>query len=134
MSTDLYRKTLYPPNLIGIDSTQGYLELSNWYENSGVRFHCNVNDVSHFGSMYFELIKLQDEGYLHLEWEEYENPEEEGMVLLSQIALTTSGKKLLDELQSISKMGRLKKRAIDLIWIICTSIITTLVVLWVKGE
>ncbi|WP_320034319.1 hypothetical protein [Halarcobacter sp.] len=52
---------------------------------------------------------------------------------LKQISLTTSGHKLLDELREKSKRGQLKKRVTNIIWTITTAIITTLIVLKIKG-
>lgn len=135
MSSNLYRKNLISHDaMAGLDSTQGYLELGTWYKDAGVNFICDVEDQSKFGSMYHELCKLQAEGYLDVEWVPYPNDDGRNALQLNQVHLTTSGRCLLDDLQSKSKAGRIKKRLGELFWVVATSMATTLVVLWLRGE
>ncbi|MHC4123901.1 MAG: hypothetical protein ACYSSI_10035 [Planctomycetota bacterium] len=124
------RESLIRKDFFGIDSIQGLLELATWYSPDSVQFCCNLSDKNSHDSMYFQLLQLEKEGYLNLEWEPYE---EDKTVQLSKISLTTQGRKLLEELKAKSKSGRLKQRLINLFWVVVTSIITTLVVLKIKG-
>ena len=84
-------------------------------------------------SFYSQLMQLEKDGYVTLVWEPFVNERMNDGLQLAQAMLTVSGHKLLQELREKSAPGRVKKRVVDLVWIVLTSIATTLAVLWVRG-
>lgn len=128
------RKSLAPNwRLFGLDSVQGYLELAEWYANGEVIFSCDPTDRERFGSMYFQLLQLEQEGLVIPQWESVSSSDGKQIIKLRQIALTIAGQKLLAELRAKSRIGKLKERFITLFWAVVASIVTTLVVLAIKG-
>ena len=131
---DFYSETFIPKDpLLGLDSIQGYLEMAHWYHKGYVTLVDSVNNTSEHGSMIFILNQLKKDDLINLELVEYKNDDGEDFLKLKQISLTTSGHKLLDELREKSKRGQLKKRISNILWTMITTIITTLVVLKLKG-
>ncbi|MBN1839945.1 MAG: hypothetical protein JW802_07890 [Campylobacterales bacterium] len=129
----LYRTTFFPENFFGIDSVQGYLEMANWYEGEHVSFVCNKEDKSKHGSMLFILNQLETDDNIKVEWADYKTYDDKDALQLKQISLTVKGHQLLDDLKKKSRIGAFKKRAVDLLWVITTTIVTTLITLKVKG-
>ena len=123
------RRTLVESSL-GFDSVQGYLELGLWYDRQRVTFCCDPEDESVFHSMYSQLRRLESEGHIIAEW----LLRDDGGLELKQVALTTSGHKLLGELRAQSRWGKVKERLATIGWAAVTAVITTLAVLWVTGE
>lgn len=130
-STKFFAKDMH--TMLGFDSIQGYLEIAHWYHKGYIKFVDNLNNKNEHSSIIFILNQLKDEGYIKTEWIEYKNDENEDYLELKQISLTTSGHKLLDELRGKSKRGQFKKRIINIAWTVITTIITTLIVLKLKG-
>ena len=133
---DYYSKRFFAKDMhtmIGLDSIQGYLEMAHWYHKGHIKFADNRKNKNEHWSILFILNQLEDEGYIKTEWIEYKNDEDENYLELKQISLTTSGHKLLDELREKSKRGKLKKRIANIGWTIITTILTTLLVLKLKG-
>lgn len=128
----LYRKSFFPGRY---ESVQDCLELARWYEGERLQFVFLSDEQADHRSLYNQLNRLKREGYLVLEWGPYESQDDDlaDAVFLKQISLTTAGHKLLDELRAKSKAGRWKQRLGDLVWVVVTSIVTTLVVLWLSG-
>src|SRR5512134_1616627 len=126
------RASLAPTWPFGLDSVQGYLEMPKWYDGKKVIFSCDPTDVHRFDSMYFQLTQIEKEGYLVIEWQPQTFSGRE-MLTIKQLALTTSGRKLLTELQAKSRWGKVKLRLVTIVWAAVTSIVTTLAVLAVKG-
>jgi hypothetical protein len=150
MIRQLQRKTLLPTQSWGLDSVQGLLEFA---ENPGNIFKIvfDTNDINDFSSPYFHFKQLEKEGYLNIQWLEYASTDKKtesngniyialisdedksrlkgNEVLMNQVSLTTSGRNLLEDLRQKAKLGTLKKRIIDLLWVIATAIITTLITL-----
>ncbi len=121
------RDTLLPKDFFGLDSIQGLLEMAMTYDKEDIGFGFNSNHP-----IYTYLCQLEKEGYIHTEWSPYnDDPKTKA---LDQISLTIAGHKLLEEIKNKSRTGKIKKRIIDLIWIIITTIITTLIVLYFKGN
>ena len=127
------RTTIVPGDAFGLDSVQGYLELASWYHLGEVTFGCHTRDRTKLHSMYARLCQLEKEGHMLLEWAPRESSDGDEMVELRQVSLTTSGHKLLGELKSKSRLGRLKDRLGTIAWAAASSVVTTLVVLAVKG-
>lgn len=116
----------------GLDSIQGILELVS--RENDVPFACcpkpqGPDDVLS-NEMYRRFKMLENEGFIKVDWEE--NPED-NQVIMRGYELTIKGHLLLDELQNKSSYGRLRQHLADLIWIVITSIATTLVVIKFKG-
>lgn len=84
--------------------------------------------------MYFRLSQLEKEGHLVLEWAPWTGDDGRETLALRQIALTTSGHKLLGELRTKSKLGKVKDRLATIAWAAASSVVTTLVVLAVKSS
>ena len=127
---DFARKSLSPKGISGIDSIQGILELALWYEGGGIKLNFSAVEKNYSHSQLNAIRRLEKEGYIIVQYSE----RVDNFLQLESIALTVSGHKLLNELQDKSSSGKLKKRITDLLWIIITTIITTLVVLWIKGD
>jgi hypothetical protein len=128
------RTSLVPEwRLFGLDSMQGYLELPEWYGKGHVRFSCDPSDRDDFQSMYFRLLQLEKDGLVLIQWDSNTFNGEQ-LLTLKQISLTTAGHKLLAELRAKSRAGKLKERLVTLAWAIVASILTTLVVLAIKGS
>lgn len=129
----LERKSLLPDwHLFGLDSVQGYLELPEWYAKRYVVFSCDPADRERFDSMYFQLLQLEKDGLIVVEWKP-ESSDGRELLTLRQVSLTTAGHKLLGEIKAKSRSGRLKERFVTLAWAIVASVITTLIVLVIKG-
>lgn len=126
------RVFLAPTWPFGLDSVQGYLELAHWYDSKNVTFSCDPTDIQRFDSMYFQLVQIEKEGHLVIQWQHQTFSGRE-MLTIEQVALTTSGRKLLGELQAKSRWGTLKQKLVTIFWAALTSIVTTLAVLAVKG-
>ena len=124
-----YRQSYLRKDFFGIDSIQGLLEMATWYYKGYVIFHYNLADKDNCNSMYFKLLQLENEKHINVVWE----PAPDEKIRLKQISLTTEGMKLLDDLQHKSHFGVLRKRLLDLLWIVVTTIVTTLIVLKLKG-
>jgi hypothetical protein len=126
------RRSLVPGSAFGLDSVQGYLELPEWYGKHHVIIAFDPTDRERFDSMYFQLLQLEKDGLIVIQWEprSYDGKE---LLTLKQISLTTAGQKLLAELKAKSKLGKLKERLVTLLWAVVASILTTLLVLAIKG-
>ena len=126
------RKSLFAKWPDGLDSIQGYLELADWYDSSRVSFVCDPRDATEYHSMYFYLSQLEKDGHLVIDWHPYMS---DGRQLrqIKQLALSVSGRKLLTELRAKSRWGRLTERLLTIVWAALTALVTTLVVLAVKG-
>lgn len=124
---DFTRKTIFVRRPLGVDSIQGLLELSTWY-NDNKYLYLGFPDNN--DTLIVPLRQLEKEGYVIIKI----SKDERGLDTLDEINLTISGYKLLSELREKSAMGKLKKRIGDLAWIIATTIVTTVVVLWIKGK
>ncbi|WP_374477786.1 hypothetical protein [Zoogloea sp.] len=130
----LERNTLVPDwRLFGLDSIQGYLELAEWYSKRGVTFVCDEEHIRSFGSMYFQLLQLEKDGLVVMEWK-FRSDNERALRELKQIALTVAGRKLLSELKAKSRSAKLKERVATVVWAVVTSALTTLVVIALKGK
>jgi len=128
------RKSLAPDwRMFGLDSVQGYLELSEWYAKGGVILCCDPVDENRFGSMYYQLLQLEKDGLIRVDWESTTGHDENPLLKLKQIGLTTTGHKLLGELRAKSRLGKLKERLGTLAWAVIASVVTTLTVLAIKG-
>ena len=128
ITTSLYRDTLRPRTTFGFDTIQGLLELAQ-YGNSegGVGFCVHESDRSRPYSLYAKLLDLEKGGYITLAWKPVSlSPPDSDLLRLETIMLTVQGHLLLDELKRKSKFGRLRSNFRDLIWVILTSIITTI--------
>lgn len=129
----LERRSLLPDwGLFALDSVQGYLELAEWYAKRQVVFSCDPADSERFDSMYFQLLQLEKDGLIIIEWEPGFH-DGRNLVTLKQVSLTTAGDKLLGELRAKSRSGRLKDRFVTLAWAVVASVFTTLIVLAIKG-
>ncbi|MDA3877774.1 MAG: hypothetical protein PF483_11880 [Halothiobacillus sp.] len=126
------RKSFHPVNPFGLDSIQGYLELAEWYSKKTVTLSWDPKTLDQFGSMYWQLRQLEQEGLVVAEWAPRESSEGRETITLNQIALTITGQKLLGELRAKSPSGKLKERLVTLLWVIIASLFTTLVVLAIK--
>lgn len=129
----LERATFLPTHAFSLDSVQGYLELALRYPTWNVTFHCDPSDTTKLHSMYFQLTQLEKEGYVVLKWVAGKVDDGLELLELKQIALTTSGHKLLGELRAKSRLGKVKERLSTILWAAASSVVTTLVVLAVKG-
>ncbi len=135
MNTDkFYRGTFFPSEYVfGLDSVQGYLEFANSELRNKSMLVFPIDEENDFSSAYFKLKQLEREGHIEAKWEEATNSSGESHYKIKQMALTTSGHKLLDELRVKSRRGKLLMRLSNLFWIVLTSMVTTLVVLKLKG-
>ena len=131
---DFYCETFIPKDpLLGLDSIQGYLEMAHWYHKGYVTLVDYVKNTSEHGSMIFILNQLKKDDLINLELTKYKNDDGEDLLELKQISLTIAGHKLLEELRKKSKRGQIKQRIKNLFWTVITTIITTLLVLKMKG-
>lgn len=124
------RKTLLKTDWFGLDSIQGILYFIDRYSDGS--FLCfDQSTVSDVTGIYFYFQQLEKDGYVVLNLiPKGNNP---NILILRSAALTINGRKLLDELTAKSKSGSVKKRLIDILWIVVVSMITTLIALWIKG-
>lgn len=124
------RQSILRQNFFGIDSIQGLLELATWYnEEKESGFSFSLDDDTSAHGVFNTLKQLEKEEYINLEFA----TGKEGHVELKTITLTIKGHKLLTELRDKSGAGKIKKRLADLGWVVITSVITTVLVLWIKG-
>lgn len=130
-SKSLERTTFFPFGT-GLDSTQGFLEFAIQYDSKNWTMVCDPKDAEVLHSVFFHLSELEKEGHLVLDWAPYLNNGRD-LLQLKQIALTTSGHKLLAELRAKSKWGKMKGLFATVISSVITSIVTTLAVLAIKG-
>ena len=128
--TTLYRK-LFSENPFG--SIQDFLEMAEWYHEGHVQFSCHAEDKTRHGSMLFVLNQLEANKQINIEWEDNVASDGEKMLLIKQLSLTVQRHKLLDEIKQKSKIGVIKKRFWNLFWVVLTTILTTLIVLKLKG-
>jgi len=128
------RTSLFPNRVYGLDSVQGYLEMSFRYDRSDMIINFNPDDLNKFNSTYFHLCQLEKEGHLIIEWEPRITSTGEKLLELKQLALTTSGHKLLSELRAKSRWGKVKERLTTIFWAVLAAVITTLVILAMKGK
>jgi hypothetical protein len=127
---DFARASIIRRDFFGFDSIQGLLELATWYdEGKDVHFVFSRKTSKYSHRLLDTLKQLEREGYVTLQFSDTED----GHMCLESITLTINGHKLLAELREKSAAGKLKRRLGDLVWVILTSILTTLAVLWVKG-
>ena len=128
-----YRDTLTSHDGLRLESIQACLEEALTY-NNGEHWILNfsLGDSTNPESILFNLRELEKGGFINLCLEERIDPS--GPLLkTTHLSLTIAGRNLLDELQQKSRWGGLKKRIGDLAWIVLTSAVTTLIVLWIKG-
>jgi len=130
---DFYTTSIISKDILGLDSIQGYLDMAHWYHNGHIKLVDQKKNEKEHGSFIFTLNGLEKDKLINIEWLEYKDDTQEEMLKLKQISLTVQGHKLLDELKDKSKKGRIKKRLSDLLWIIVTTVFTTLLVLKIKG-
>jgi hypothetical protein len=130
----LERTSLFPSGAYGLDSVQGYLEMSFRYDRSDMIINFNPADLNKFNSTYFHLCQLEKEGHLIIEWTPRITSTGENLIELKQLALTTSGHKLLSELRAKSRWGKVKERLTTIFWAVFSAVITTLLILAMKGK
>ncbi len=126
-----FRKTIFPK--YHLDSIQAILEMHEYYGSPSGSYQCfQITEKEDPHSSLSHILRLDKEGFIQTTWDN-ERFKEKNLIELKSIALTIEGYKLLEELKSKSKAGKLGKRVSDLVWVIFTSIITTLAVLWIKS-
>lgn len=135
MSTSLHRRTFFPTEyMFGLDSTQGYLEFAESSQENKAQIVFDNKDEASFLSHLYRLKQLERERLIEVSWSTRKTEDGKEYVSIDQMCLTTSGKEFLEKLRVASKRGRLTNRLKDLVWTILTSIATTLVVLYLKGD
>lgn len=102
--------------------------MPEWYAGEGVVFCFDLTDAQRPQSIYAHLLRLQKEGYMEVSFEPNENRNDS--VRLVNLALTTSGHKLLAELQEKSFYGKV----LQSFWTIVVSVFTTLITLYLIGR
>jgi hypothetical protein len=114
--------------LYGLDNTRSILEWAI-HKDSGV-IHCiDKNDFDSPKTFGSRLKRLESDGYLVIKHEmvdEYYN--------VHEMVLTANGEKLLMELREKDPFHSLRTRVSNILWVVVTSMITTLVVLKIKGN
>lgn len=129
-----HRETLFSTELMfGFDSTQGYLEFATSSEENKSQVAFGADQENNYSTHLYKLKQLEKEGYIDIEWSRYVNSTGDEYIKIKQMCLTTSGRELLTQLKRKSRKGELKERTKNLIWVILTSIATTLIVLQIKG-
>lgn len=124
----LYRDKLTPRTAFGLDTIQGLLEMADWYGPDHSFNLCqSEEDMKHPESLYTQLADLQRSGHLTVEWDRQTRSSGEALFVLKRVDLTLQGHLLLDDLKKRSKAGQLKSRFADLIWVIVTAILTTII-------
>lgn len=111
-----------------------YLEMAETYHNGSVIWVCPKSDKTRHGSMLFHLTQLEEDGYITTEWSDCKTHDGSEALELLQISRTVKGYNLLDKLKVKTPIGSIKKRVIDILWVVITTIITTLIVLAIKGK
>lgn len=135
MSNSLHRGTFFSTeHVFGLDSTQGYLEFAESPQDNKAQIVFDHKDEASFTSHLFRLKQLERERLIEVSWSTRKTEGGTEYVSIEQMCLTTSGKEFLEKLRSASKRGRLTRRIQDLTWTVLTSIATTLVVLYLKGD
>lgn len=129
----LHRKGLLAQDFFGLDSIQGYLEMAAWYDASEGVFVCSKAESETFGSMLHTLEQLQRDGYVELSWLD-ETINDEHLLKLKQVALTVKGHSLLREIAKETRIAKFRKRTVDLLWVVVTTIVTTIVVIHLNGK
>lgn len=116
-----------------IDVVRRYLEMADTYHEGHVIWVCKKEDEDRHGSMLFHLNQLEKDGYIKTEWGKCSTHDEIDALELLQISRTVNGHKLLDALKEKTPIGSLKRKVLDIVWVAITTIITTLIVLKIKG-
>lgn len=124
------RKTLFSQNAFGLDSIQGLLEMSDWYDTANLKISFRRSDLDRPTSILSRIKQLEKEGHISVNLKE----DKDNMLQLTSIALTVNGHRLLKELTTDSTWGNFRYRFVQLFWVVLTSVVTTLVVIWLKGE
>jgi hypothetical protein len=121
------RPSLRDLNFFGVDSVQGLLELAEWYGEGHVAMSFNPDDS---GKQVIDLLnQLDQDGYVRVVWETMP----EGALRLASATLTIKGHEHLYLLRERGGLRRVRKRLVDIAWMVLTSIVTTLVILQAKG-
>ena len=114
-------------------SIQDYLEMANSYEDNYFSICCDLEDKNKHNSMLFILSKLEADELNDIDWEDFKAEEGKKYLQIKQLSLTVKGLQLLEEIKKNSKFGKLKLRVANMLWVIVTTILTTLIVLKIKG-
>lgn len=96
-----------------------------------IRLCCPISEKNKQGSALFNYLQLEKEDLVNIVLiESKDDPE---MLEIDQMSLTVKGHQLHEELKNKSTIGSLKERVKSLIWVVLTTICTTLIVLTIKG-
>jgi len=117
----------------GENALRKYLSMADSYNDGPIIWVCEVSYREVHGSMLFHLEQLQADGYITALWEDYTAHEGKPALQLRQISRTVSGHALFNKLKDRTPFSMIRKRLIDLTWIVVTTIVTTLIVLTIKG-
>jgi len=134
----LYRKNLFQrvidPFRTGTDSVQGlleYLERETAFPTR-ICYSSEPGDYSH--RQWRRIQALVEDGYAKITYHDERNGDKPPDHFIDFAELTIKGAILLDELQAKSAAGRVRSRMGDLLWVVLTTIITTLVTLELTGR
>ena len=130
--TTLYQNTILPRTFFGIDTIQGLLEIANGFTNDKDQLRiCEPEDkLDNPNSFYARINDLAKNGYVTVEWKpRTDSSGNRNNVELNKLALTVQGHLLLDDIRKRSKPARLRSRIVELIWVVITSIVTSIITL-----
>jgi len=128
---DKLARPFMPISMFG--SIQDYLEMASNYKEDYFTFCCDPDDKDKHNSMLFILNKLEADELINIEWGSYPRDGGKEYLQIKQLSITVKGLQLLDEIKQNSKFEIVKKRIGNMLWILVTTIFTTLIVLKLKG-
>lgn len=136
-TSPLYRKHLIPrvidPFRTGTDSVQGLLEYPD-RETAFPTCICYSSAPGEYSHRLWRRIEaLVEDGYAKITYHDETMGNKAPYHFIDSAELTIKGAILLDDLQAKSARGRVRSRMSDLIWVVVTTIVTTLATLKLTG-
>jgi hypothetical protein len=114
-------------------TTRDALEWARDYDGRLMRVLFPVEGPDMHRGPVAQFNRLQEAGYLRVSWEE-ERRDDGAFMAIKSIVLTTSGEDYLRDLTRRGLRSRVGARMVELLWIILTTVITTIVTLLLVGK
>ena len=124
-----FAREVWFPNLGGLDSIQGLLELAEWYPVAHISIVVGQEQFDDPYSPWGRLRELETEGLIRTRWAVRNSSDH----TLDKVWLTVAGHEKLKALREASKEGRWRARVSRHGGAAVTPMLTTLATLWVKS-
>lgn len=119
--------------MLKLTTTRDALEWARDYDRKWIQVVFPVETLDTHCGPVARFNRLQEEGYLRVSWEKVRQDDRD-FITIKSIALTTLGENYLRDLTRRDLRVRIGTRILELLWIILTAVVTTIVTMLLVGK